>query len=127
MNKPDVETIGNPTDKFVLPIAVLLAIGGLFGFSFWSEWAMVARIGVLLGGVAAGLGLAWLTQPGKRFIAFAQESAEEAKRVTWPSGKETAQTTWVVFGFVAIMSLLLFFVDKVIEWGLYDVILGWKR
>lgn len=127
MNKPDVETIGNPTDKFVLPFAILIALGGLVGFSFWSEWAMVARIGVLVAGVGAGLGLAWFTLPGKRFIAFARESAEEAKRVTWPSGKETVQTTWVVFGFVAIMALVLFFVDKVIEWGLYDMILGWKR
>ena len=74
-----------------------------------------------------GVGIAWFTNPGRRFIAFSQESFDEAKRVTWPSGKETLQTTWVVFGFVAIMSIVLFLVDRTIEWGLYDLVLGWKR
>jgi preprotein translocase subunit SecE len=37
------------------------------------------------------------------------------------------QTTWIVFAFVAFMSLVLFAVDKTIEWGLYDLVLGWKR
>jgi preprotein translocase subunit SecE len=32
----------------------------------------------------------------------------------------------VVFAFVAVMALFLFLVDKTIEWGLYDLVLGWK-
>jgi preprotein translocase subunit SecE len=127
MSKSEVETINSPADRILVPVAILVALVGLVGFSVMSEWPMVARVAVLLGGMTLGLVIAWFTQAGKRFIAFGQESAEEAKRVTWPSGKETIQTTWVVFGFVAVMSLVLFFVDKTIEWGLYDLILGWKR
>jgi len=37
------------------------------------------------------------------------------------------QTTGVVFLFVAIMAIFLFLVDKLIEFGLYDLVLGWKR
>lgn len=127
MSKLEIETISSPVDKILVPVAVLLALAGLVGFSVASQWPMLARVGVLLGGFASGLAVAWFTHAGKRFIAFGQESADEAKRVTWPSGKETMQTTWVVFGFVAVMSVVLFLVDKVIEWGLYDLILGWKR
>ena len=127
MNKTEVQTIGSSTDNILVGVASLIALAGVIGFSFWSDWALIARLGILFGGLAAGLGVAWFSQPGKRFIAFAQESLEEAKRVTWPTGKETLQTTWVVFGFVALMALFLFFVDWLIEYGLYDLILGWKR
>jgi preprotein translocase subunit SecE len=127
MNKTDVQTIGSGTDNLLVVVAILVALAGVIGFSFWSELPMLARVGILLGGIVVGLGIAWFTNPGKRFIAFAQESFDEAKRVTWPSGKETLQTTWVVFGFVAIMSIVLFLVDRTIEWGLYDLVLGWKR
>ncbi len=35
----------------------------------------------------------------------------EAGRVSWPSRKETLQTTGIVFVFVALMALFLFAVD----------------
>jgi preprotein translocase subunit SecE len=127
MNKTDVQTIGSSTDNILVGVALLVALAGVIGFSFWSELPLLGRVGILLGGLVLGTGIAWFTHPGKRFIAFARESWEETKRVTWPSGKETLQTTWVVFGFVAIMSIVLFLVDRTIEWGLYDLVLGWKR
>jgi len=127
MNKTDVQTIGSGTDSVLVGLAIVIALAGIIGFSFWSDFPMLARVGILLGGLVGGGGIAWFTNPGRRFIGFAVESYDEAKRVTWPGGKETAQTTWVVFAFVALMSLLLFAVDKIIEWGLYDLLLGWKR
>jgi preprotein translocase subunit SecE len=70
--------------------------------------------------------VAWLSQPGKRFLAYARESYEEVKRVVWPSRKETMTTTGIVFGFVAVMAVLLFVVDKSLEWVLYDLLLSWR-
>ena len=32
-----------------------------------------------------------------------------------------------MLGFVVLMALFLWIVDKTLEWGLYDVILGWKH
>ena len=37
------------------------------------------------------------------------------------------KTTGVVFLFVALMAVFLFAVDHAIEYGLYDLLLGWKR
>jgi len=127
MNKTDVETIGSGTDNFLVGLATLVALGGIIGFSFWSELSLLARFGMLVGGLVLGMGIAWFSTPGKRFLAFAQEAYEEAKKVTWPTAKEAAQTTGVVFLFVAIMAIFLFLVDKAIEYGLYDLVLGWKR
>ena len=126
LNKTEVQTITSRTDQILVAIASLVALAGVIGFSFWSEQSLFVRLAILVGGLAVGLGIAWFSQPGKRFIAFARESWDEAKLVTWPTRKETINTTGVVFAFVAVMALFLFLVDKTIEWGLYDLVLGWK-
>jgi preprotein translocase subunit SecE len=126
MNKSDVETISGTGDKALVGVALLLVLVGVVGFTFWSEQPMLLRVGLLLGGVVLGLVVAWFSEPGKRFIGFAREAYEETKRVTWPSRKETLSTTGVVFAFVGVMAVILFVVDKGVEWVLYDLVLKWK-
>jgi len=126
MNKAEVQTVSSRADKVLVGIALLLVLVGVVGFSFWSEQPMILRLAVLLGGVAAGLTVAWFSEPGKRFIGFAREAYEETKRVTWPSRDETLKTTGVVFLFVGVMAVFLFVVDKAVEKALYDWVLGWK-
>ena len=91
-----------------------------------SDQPTLARVGVLIGGLAVALVMAWFSQPGKRFIAYGRESYEETKRVVWPSRKETLTTTGIVFAFVVVMAILLFVVDKSLEWFLYDMLLSWR-
>jgi len=87
---------------------------------------MVARIAIFVGSLVLAAVIAWTSEPGRRTIAFAQESYNEVKRVTWPTRKETVQMTAIVFAFVAIMGLFLWLLDKVVEWVLFGVLLGWK-
>jgi preprotein translocase subunit SecE len=70
--------------------------------------------------VAAAIG--WFTRPGRDFVQFARESTEEAKKVVWPSRKETLQTTGVVFLFVFIMAVFLWIVDWGLLWATQKVI-----
>ena len=42
--------------------------------------------------------MAWFTAPGRELFAFGQEAWLEAGKVSWPTRKETIQTTLVVFG-----------------------------
>jgi preprotein translocase subunit SecE len=126
MNKTEVQTVSGATDKVLVAIALLLVLVGVVGFSFWSDQPMVLRVGLLLGGILLGLGVAWFSEPGRRFIGFAREAYEETKRVTWPGRDETLKTTGVVFLFVGVMALFLFLVDKGVEKVLYDWVLGWK-
>ena len=126
MNKTDVQTVSSGWDRALVALALLFVLVGVVGFSFWSEQPMLLRVGLLIGGIVLGLAVAWFSEPGKRFIAFAHEGYEEAKRVTWPTRDETLKTTGVVFLFVGVMAVFLFLVDKAVEKALYDWVLGWK-
>ena len=53
----------------------------------------------------------------RNFYAYARESIEEAKRVVWPTRKETLQTTGVVFAFVFVMAVFLWLVDAGLLWA----------
>jgi len=46
--------------------------------------------------------------------------------VVWPTRKESTQMTLIVFGFVAIMAIFLWSTDKIAEWLIFSVFLGWK-
>jgi preprotein translocase subunit SecE len=47
--------------------------------------------------------------------------------VVWPTRKESFQTAAAVFGFVVIMAVFLWAVDKGLELALYSLILDWKN
>jgi preprotein translocase subunit SecE len=126
MSTQDIETVNSKLDMLLVALAVLAVLAGVLGFSLLSEQSLLARIGILAGGLALGLGLAWFSQPGKQFLGFARESYDETKRVSWPPRKETVNTTGIVFAFVVISAIFLFIVDKGLEWFLYDLLLRWK-
>ena len=99
-----------------MALAVALVIAGVWGYYHFSEAAQVLRVLMVLGGLLAAAGVAWLTEPGKQLLAFGQEAWQESGKVSWPTRKETIQTTLVVFGFVVIMALFLFAIDTSLAW-----------
>ena len=126
MTTQNVETVASKADFAIVAVAVLAAAAGVLGFTFLSEQPTVVRLGALAAGLVAGIVIAWFSEPGKRFLAYARESYQETKRVVWPSRKETVTTTGIVFGFVLLMAIFLFVVDKSLEWFLYDLLLSWR-
>ena len=104
-------------ERIKIAIAALLAVGGLVAYYALADRPTVMRLAILLGGFAAAVVLMAFTQAGRTFVAFSRESWEEAKRVVWPSRKETLQTTGVVFLFVCSMAVFMWLVD----WGLTRV------
>ena len=113
-------------DKLKFAVALLLLTAGLAGFYLLGDQPMILRVLSVLAGLGAGVAVAWITEPGQRFIVFGREAIAEAKKVAWPTRKETMQTTGIVFGFVLIMAVVLWIADKGLEWVLYDLVLGWK-
>jgi preprotein translocase subunit SecE len=91
-------------------------VGGVAAYYYFTETAVVLRVLMVMGGLIAAGGVAWLSAPGKEFFAFAQEAWQEAGRVSWPTRKETMQTTGIVFVFVAIMALILFSIDTTLAY-----------
>lgn len=48
---------------------------------------------------------------------FVQQVRSEAKKVSWPSRKETTVSTIMVFVMVALASVFFFVVDQLLAWG----------
>ena len=113
-------------DKLKFALALALLAAGVVGFYLLSEQPLVLRVLSVLVGLGAGVAVASMSEPGRRFIGFARESITETKKVVWPSRKETMQTTGLVFAFVVVMAIFLWLTDKTLEWVLYDLVLGWK-
>jgi preprotein translocase subunit SecE len=114
-------------DKIKFALALLLLAAGVAGFYYLAEQATYLRLLTVLAGVGCGAAVAWQTGPGRRFFDFGRESVVEAKKIVWPTKKETMQMTGLVFVFVVIMAAFLWITDKGLEWALYDLILGWKK
>ena len=114
-------------DKVKLAVAVALVAAGIWGYYLLGEQALVLRVLAVMAGVAAAAVVAWTSTPGRQFVVFAAESVAEVKKVVWPTRKETMQTAAAVFAFVVVMALFLWMTDKVLEWLLYDLIMGWKK
>ena len=98
-------------DKIKLVIAFLLIVAGIAGFYYLHDSAAVLRLASVLVGLLLAAAVAWSSDPGKRFFIFGKDSVAEAKRVVWPSRKETLQTTGVVILFAVTMALFLWAVD----------------
>jgi preprotein translocase subunit SecE len=103
-------------DKVKIALAAGCVILGIWGYYYFIDSALVLRVLMVLGGLVAAAAVAWTSNPGKEFFAFAQESWQESGRVSWPTRKETVQTTAIVFVFVVVMALFLFAVDSLLAW-----------
>nr|WP_217346516.1 preprotein translocase subunit SecE [Noviherbaspirillum sp. L7-7A]MBV0880948.1 preprotein translocase subunit SecE [Noviherbaspirillum sp. L7-7A] len=125
-NQP-VQTVNTSGDKMKVGLAICAAVAGVVGFYLLAGQSTLVRTGALLAGLVVAIGLLWTSLSGQGFLAFAKESVRETKKVVWPTRKEATQITAVVFGFVLVMAIFLWGTDKILEFLLYDLILGWKR
>jgi preprotein translocase subunit SecE len=98
-------------EKAKLLLSALLLIAGIAGFYLLADKAMVLRILVVIAGFASAVAVLSTSQQGKSGIGFINASVAEAKRVVWPTRKETIQTTVAVFIMVVVMGVFLMLVD----------------
>ena len=98
-------------DKVKLVLSTLLVAVGIAGFYLLADKALVLRILAVLAGIVAAVALFRTTPAGQNALNFIGEAIAEAKRVVWPTRKETIQTTIAVFILVMIMAAFLAIVD----------------
>jgi len=103
-------------DKIKLLLAGLLVVAGIAGYYVLADSPAVLRVLSVLAGLAFAATVMWFTEPGKQFYGFSRESVAEARKVVWPTRKETMQMTGVVILFVIVMALFLWLVDGVLIW-----------
>jgi preprotein translocase subunit SecE len=129
MSNQSVQTVSTSNDKFKVALAVVATIAGVVGFFYLKGQNKPALMcaGALVAGLVFAVLLLWSSTTGRDFVVFAKESIRETKKVVWPTQREAAQITGVVFAFVLLMAIFLWGTDKILEFLLYDVILGWKQ
>ena len=112
---------------FKYALAVLLALGGLFVWFWFSspdhsaqlgQWAPQLRALAVVVGLALG-GLVFLSSgKGRDLREFVSESRFELRKVVWPTRQETTRMTWVVMAVVVILSLILAGFDFFVKWAI---------
>ena len=71
----------------------------------------VLRILSVLAGIGTFIAIFRTTPQGQQAFSFLGEAITEAKKVVWPTRKETIQMTLIVFVLVVIMAIFLAFID----------------
>src|SRR5690606_10315169 len=126
MSNQPVQTVTTAGDKAKVVLSLCAVLAGIVGFYFLADQSTVVRAGVLLVGLIVAVGIAATSVMGQTFIGFARESVREVKKVVWPTRKEALQMTAIVFGFVLVMAIFLWGVDKLLGFVFYNLILGWR-
>lgn len=111
-------------DRVKASAAALVAAVGLY----YSLLGMVAspaplRFAVFAVTVAVAGGLMYLSEPGKRFVAYAQASAVEIRKVVWPGREEVLKMSGIVLVFVTVVAIFLWLVDSILAWLLQFIAL----
>src|SRR5256885_7537909 len=89
MATTQVETVSSGADKAKLAAVAALVVAAIAGFYLLSKQGPIVQWLVLLVGLAAAAGTFLVSEPGKRFVSFAQDAWREVKKVVWPTRKET--------------------------------------
>ena len=104
-------------DTIKLLLAAAALVGGLYAYYYYeSEIAQAFRVLMVLGGTAAGIGIAMTSTQGNRLWHFIQGSRVEIRKVVWPTKQETTQTAIAVFVFTLIMMLFFWGLDSFLLW-----------
>jgi preprotein translocase subunit SecE len=127
MATQQVETVSTGVDKAKLGVAALLVVGAVVGFYLLSKQGAIVQWVALLLGLGAAVVVFMTSEPGKEFVAFGRDAWREAKKVVWPNRKEAMQMTAYVFAFVVVMAIFLWTTDKLLEWAIFDLFLGWRK
>lgn len=96
-----------------LGVIALLVVGVVANTHFAGQALPLRVIAWLVLLAVTGL-LALNTERGRRVWQFTREARAEMRRVTWPSRKETMQTTLLVMIMVSVVALLLWGIDFVV-------------
>ena len=125
MSNTNVETVNSTVDRPKVGLAVLVVIAGIVAYSLLEGESALTRVGAFVGSLIVAFVIVWFSETGRRTVGYLRDSYNEVKRVVWPTRKEATQMTGVVFVFVAIMAIILWFFDKILEWVIYGLFLGW--
>jgi preprotein translocase subunit SecE len=108
--------VSSAKDTLLLIAALVAVLASIVAFYWFDESPLLARVGMVVGGVVVGGGLLWLSSYGHAFVEFFQAARVELRKVVWPSREMTGKTTLWVFVFAAAMGVGFFLLDMLLGW-----------
>jgi len=110
-------------DMAKLVLALLLVVGGIAAYYFYSGAPSPLRLAGMVAAFVAAAAIAAFTGPGRAVREYLRETQFEMRKVVWPSREETIRTTVVVIIVVVVLSVLLGLIDVFLKWAILDHLL----
>lgn len=115
--KVEPRAVTSPADIVKYALAVLLAVGAVVGFYWFSEWPAGIRGAALIAALIAAGAVFAFTARGRATTEFLSETRFELRKVVWPTRQETMRATMVIGIVVVVISLLLALIDFILSSG----------
>ena len=106
LEAPEEKSKGLNAFLWLLTVVIIAAtaFGNIYFEDQYSTPIRVVAVVVLL---LIALGIAAMTNQGRKALGFFQDARTELRRIVWPSRPEATQTTFIVVGVTVFVSLIL--------------------
>jgi preprotein translocase subunit SecE len=94
MSTAEIKNVSTPLNGLKWVVSILLLVAIVVGNYLYGEQVhLVLRVSILIALAVLALFIASLTDKGRTFVGFAQDSRLEVRKVVWPTRQETVQTS----------------------------------
>ena len=111
----DIEKKSKGLNDFLWLLTVVIIAATAFGnIYFEDQYSTPIRVVAVVVLLLIALGIAAMTNQGRKALGFFQDARTELRRIVWPSRPEATQTTFIVVGVTVFVSLILWGLDSII-------------
>ena len=98
-------------DRIKLIVALLFLGGGVVAFYIFSDQSLLYRVLGLIVAALVSVAVVLQTELGRSAWSFFKEARLEARKVVWPTRRETSQTTLLIMASVIVVGIFLWLLD----------------
>lgn len=102
-------------DKLLILVSILLLGAGIGGYYYYIDASELLRVAIVLVAVIAATVVAMQSAPGQAAWEFAKGARLEARKVVWPTRRETSQTTLIVIIGVILIGVYIWVLDTILS------------
>jgi len=99
-------------------VAGLILTAGIFAFNYYKDYSDLIRIGGIIAVFVLAILILLSTDKGRYVWDLISQARNEARKVIWPTTKETNTTTLIVIVAVFIVGLILWLIDSLLVMGM---------